>query len=537
MSDRYMFVGNSYGHGRLVNAGHALGRAQVCVDRATRAVPYAAGRGCGVVCSSSLEQQVPTKPTVELEKFAVDTTINVFHVLSFVKDNYAWFKQMAARFGDEAGVFVSLKSLNAQDFLILFDLAMYYQITTGPNRASYPDRMPGAFIREYVQKNAPLGRGLVFSRGEYWSEHRKIAASVFRTGIVENSLPNSIDKKLDQLLRHMEANGKLNGDRIDTFDVFQRIALDAVGEVALGWDFDACGEGDKYADFMHEMLGATWTLEVLGLPIYRLPFKVGPVKTYEVARAKCLDIILSLMEEEKKRIRAGEGPSTSYLSRLLEAGQSNAFLFDDEAVVADCMDLMIAGHDTTANSLVAAAHLIATHTDIAEKLTAEVADVMQGRCNVSFQDVQKMTYLDCFVKESLRLYPAASLTSRLSVKDEVLVGIDGKRYFLPKGKMITMPNILYATSAKYWSEPFVVRPERFAPGGEYERMPLKAWVPFGAGPHVCIGQHFALLEMKLILAGILARGCRFTDPQVPDLDPVFGITVSFPKGKFMRVVR
>ena len=131
-------------------------------------------------------------------------------------------------------------------------------------------------------------------------------------------------------------------------------------------------------------------------------------------------------------------------------------------------------------------------------MLAEITNVLQGR-QPTLVDLPKMPYLEMVIKESLRLYPPAWTTSREPLEDIELGG-----YTIPKGSTLIICMYVLHHDPRFWKEPERFMPERFEAANE-ENISKYAYFPFGAGPRVCIGNQFAMMEAELILATILQR--------------------------------
>lgn len=162
------------------------------------------------------------------------------------------------------------------------------------------------------------------------------------------------------------------------------------------------------------------------------------------------------------------------------------------------MVMFQAGHETTATALTWWSGLIAQHPEVAQRLHQEVDAVLQGRVPTPDMLAQ-MPWLQASLKEALRLYPpAALLFTRRTCKD-VTIG----PWHLPKGHLISLTPYVIQRDARWFESPEAFRPERFLP--EAPDTPRGAWIPFGTGPRVCLGQHFAMLEMGIIAAMLMQR--------------------------------
>jgi cytochrome P450 len=189
----------------------------------------------------------------------------------------------------------------------------------------------------------------------------------------------------------------------------------------------------------------------------------------------------------------------------------------------EIMTLFLAGHETTANALTWIWYLLSQHPAVDAKLGEELDRVLEGR-GPTAADLPQLPYTEMVVRESMRLYPPAPGFAREPIEDVRLGG-----YEIPRGSLITMNTFAMQRDARFFPDPERFDPERFAPGGE-ERIPRYAYLPFGGGPRVCIGNGFAMMEARLIVATIAQRwqfalepGQKIVPTQMVTVRPRHGI--------------
>lgn len=158
---------------------------------------------------------------------------------------------------------------------------------------------------------------------------------------------------------------------------------------------------------------------------------------------------------------------------------------------------MFEGHDTTASGINWALHLLGNYPEEQEKVLAEIEEVIGDSPEVTFEHLGKLKYLECIMKESLRLQPSVPMFARVLGKNEEIGGFN-----IPKGTQILVNPYLIHRDPTQWTEPDVFKPERFLPENCIGRHAF-AFVPFSAGGRNCIGQRFALMEEKTVLTNIL----------------------------------
>ena len=162
------------------------------------------------------------------------------------------------------------------------------------------------------------------------------------------------------------------------------------------------------------------------------------------------------------------------------------------------MVMFQAGHETSANALTWWAGLIAQHPQIQNRLQAELQECLQGK-TPTLESVQQLPWLQASLKESLRLYPPAAILMTRRATRDVACG----SWRITKGDLIAITPAVIQRDERWFSEPDRFMPERFLPGAP--EIPRGAWIPFGTGPRVCLGQHFAMMEMAIIAAMVLQR--------------------------------
>jgi cytochrome P450 len=204
---------------------------------------------------------------------------------------------------------------------------------------------------------------------------------------------------------------------------------------------------------------------------------------------------------------ARQNPKDDMLGMMLamrdtETGEG----MSDQQARDEVVTIFFAGHETTAATMTWAFYLLSQHPVIEGKVRAELKTVLDGR-TPTFADLQKLTYTQQILNEVLRLYPSAYLFAREAVTEDV---IDG--YRIPPNVLIFITPFITHRDQKYYPDPEQFDPDRFTPEQVASR-PRHQYFPFGEGPHVCIGNNFALMEMQMILASAFQR---FRLKLVPD---------------------
>ena len=208
-----------------------------------------------------------------------------------------------------------------------------------------------------------------------------------------------------------------------------------------------------------------------------------------------LKVVIQRFIDER---RAEGGDKGDLLSMLLMAEDDDGNPMSDVQLFNEMVTVFGAGHETTAYTLTFAWYALSQNPGVLEKLHHEVDTVLQGR-RATLADLANLPYTEMIIKETLRLYPAAWAFTR-SVVEDVPIG----EYTLPKGAAVMVSPWTLGRDACWYPDPEKFDPERWTPENE-EKTPRYAFVPFGGGPRVCIGNQFAMMEARLILATIAQK--------------------------------
>jgi cytochrome P450 len=174
----------------------------------------------------------------------------------------------------------------------------------------------------------------------------------------------------------------------------------------------------------------------------------------------------------------------------------------DEQVRDEVMTIFLAGHETTATALTWVWYLLSQHPEVETRLHDELDRVLGDRAP-GLADLPQLKYVEMVVKETMRLYPPAWNFGRQPVENIEIGG-----YTIRKGSTVFISPYVMHHHPRYFEDPETFDPERFSPENE-ARITKFSYIPFGAGPRVCIGNSFAMMEAQLILA-TMAQRCRLS---------------------------
>jgi cytochrome P450 len=364
-----------------------------------------------------------------------------------------------------------------------------YQLTNPDIARDILVERPERFQKPKLLKHAfrPFGGdGLVTSDGALWKQQRKLMQPAFQ----HRQLAGYADDMVAFTTRWM--NSFADGDVREINGEMATLTIRIVVKSLFGGDLPA--DADDIGRSMLALLEAA--NERVNSPI-RLPSWAPTPKNLREKRAVVrLDAILQNLIRTR---RASTEPRNDLLSTLLAAVDvDTGARMSDRQLRDEMMTLFLAGHETTATALTWTWYLLGLHPEVEARLADELLRVLAGRAP-TLSDLPELPYTEMVIRESIRLYPPAPGVAREPVEDVTIAG-----YEVPKGALLSINSFVMQRDPRFFPDPDRFDPNRFAPGWE-ERIPRYAYLPFGSGPRVCIGNGFAMMEARLILATVAQR--------------------------------
>lgn len=333
-----------------------------------------------------------------------------------------------------------------------------------------------------------LGEGLLTANGEFWKRQRRLIAPKLHARRIAGYAEMMIAETEAMLSRWQSGQ---NGQTLDIDHEMMNTTLHIVTRTLF--HLDISDDAERIANAMtvlQEMAAEGNTIEAM-IPEW-LP---TPKKARQTAAVRDLDeIVYRLIREWREK---GEDDG-SLLSMLLLAETEDGQRMSDKQARDEIVTMFLAGHETTANTMNWTWYLLSQHPDVEARLHEEVDRVLGGRAP-TLEDLKQLPYTEQVIKEAMRLYPPAYGFSRVAVEDTTIGGYD-----IAAGTVLQALTWTTHTDARWWDAPSEFRPERFAPENA-ERLVRYAYLPFGGGPRVCIGNTFAMMEAQIMLAMIASR--------------------------------
>ncbi|XP_035735113.1 cytochrome P450 4C1-like [Vespa mandarinia] len=359
-----------------------------------------------------------------------------------------------------------------------------------------------------------LGDGLITSTGSKWHHDRKLINPAFHFSILDNYMLVMLEKSeilIDRIEKELGQN--IGKNAVNIYPLLIDFALDVICETAMGVNIHAqdntitgypdyvqkAGNAIFYRNFRPWLkLDSIFALTAEGKQFYSSIKKIHRFnrdvikKKKEARRQKCQD--------ESEFDELGRKKRKSFIDILLDINESHSNQFSEEDMVEQVATIMFAGHDTSASAIFWTLLCLATEPEIQHKVYEElkvVFDDLDGP--ITMNTISQLKYLDRVCKETLRLYTVVPLFSR-QITEEITIG----QYVIPKNTELTIHVHGLHHDPEIWPDPEKFDPDRFLTNETQNRHPY-SYIPFSAGPRNCIGQKFANLEHKLVIAILLKK--------------------------------
>ncbi|KAM6471669.1 ultra-long-chain fatty acid omega-hydroxylase isoform 2-T2 [Liasis olivaceus] len=354
-----------------------------------------------------------------------------------------------------------------------------------------------------------LGDGLLLSSGTKWSRHRRLLTPAFHFDILKPYLKifNQSTDIMHAKWRKLTSAGPAS---LDMFNHISLMTLDSLQKCVFGYNSN-CQE--KSSDYIAAILELSFLVVRRNNNVFYHFDWIYYLTSHGRRFHSACDIVhrftASVIQERRTALnrlgqnawlRSHQGKTIDFIDVLLLAKDEEGQHLSDEDIAAEADTFMFEGHDTTASGLSWILYNLAQHPKYQDQCRAEIQDLLQGRETeeIEWTDLSLMPFTTKCIKESLRLHPPVVGISRCCTEDVNLP--DGR--VIPKGNVCLISIFGTHHNPAVWPEPEVYNPHRFDSSASY--CPL-AFVPFSAGPRNCIGQNFAMVELKVALALTLLR--------------------------------
>lgn len=338
-----------------------------------------------------------------------------------------------------------------------------------------------------------LGNGLFTSNEEFWRHQRLLMKPAFSSQHIEQSA-----SVMTEAVAEMFRNWHPLAARETPLDIeleMKRLTLKILWNTLLSPDraveveavVHALNTVLEAASLRNHAVRLAWSfvLHPLGVSL--------PENKKVPQSLRFLDGVVYQTIQACRDHRSTAGP---LLSILLQAAEQQEI--SDRQIRDEVMSIVFAGYDTVAEALTWTWYVLAHHPDIEQRLHHELQTVLRGRPPM-MSDLPRLPYTRMVIQETLRLYPPAWAFHRMANEDDTIGG-----YAIPKDSYIMICPYTLHRHPQFWDNPDMVQPERFQ--ADQSTTPVRDdYLPFGGGPHLCIGHRFAMVEAQLVLAMIAQK--------------------------------
>ncbi|MHB8419503.1 MAG: cytochrome P450 [Myxococcales bacterium] len=349
----------------------------------------------------------------------------------------------------------------------------------------------GKGSRGYLRLRETLGYGLVTSEGDFWKRQRRIANPAFHHERIAHF--SEVMVRCAEEAASGWAGAMASGEPLDVSREMMRLTLRIIGLTMLSTEVagDASAVGSALDDLLHVTIHRIKDIVVAPLAV-----PTPGNRRFLRARAALDRVVNGIIAERRRTGETGKGDLLEMLmaARDPETGEG----MTDAQLRDEAMTIFTAGHETTANAMSWTLYLLSLYPNVERRVRAELAEVVGGR-PVRLDDLPKLVWIDRTIKESMRLFPPVWGLERSVLEDDVVGGFE-----IPKGSWVFMSPYKIHRDPRFWENPEGFDPDRFTPEAEAARHKA-AYLPFSLGPRKCIGESFAMLEARLLLATLLRR--------------------------------
>lgn len=346
-----------------------------------------------------------------------------------------------------------------------------------------------------------LGWGLLSLEDDEWKRHHRMVRPAFMKERIEAYAKTMVAYTNDmvaQWLSQPPAPGEM-------MEEMTALTLRIVAQTLFAADVQ--GEAKRVGECM--IVISDRLVEHINMPL-PIP-KWWPSKGNRAKHQAIVDMERVVLDVIADRRRTGEDHGDLLSSLVMARDESGGGLTDRE-LRDEAMTLFFAGHETTALALTWMWYLLAKHPEVTARMRAEI-DAVAGPDPIArpldASDLPSLPYVDQVVKESMRRMTSVWSFMRAPAREPW--PIPGTPYVIPTGDIIFISPYVTQNDARWFPDPERFDPDRFAPGAE-SKIPKGAYIPFAAGPRMCLGKNFAMMEARLVLATMV----RHVDPTVPE---------------------
>lgn len=404
------------------------------------------------------------------------------HLPAINQDPLAFFSRTAVEYGDIVPINL------VKETVLMVNKPDYIKHIFQDNQKNYRKS-------NFYEKLRPmLGEGIFLSDGENWLKQRRVLQPGF-SGAGLRKMTEKMIAATEEMLGRWDV-ALQDTDELDIAEEMMRLTLDVVLRTLITVDLKDISNAVYVSlqKVLEEAERRVWAVTPIGeyLPTRRQ-------REFRKSLATINRVIYEIIDERRKKTVTADGDYEDLLAMLLDAydGQ-NATEISRVKLRDECISILTAGHETTANSLSWMWSLLSKNPEVLVRAQQEVNRVLQGR-KPRFEDLKQLEYLTAIFEETMRLYPPVWTLSRTALEDDWI-----GNQFVAKGQSVMACTYAVQRNSRYWVNPEGFDPERFLGDSKNDIEPY-TYFPFGGGGRICIGKRFALMEGVIIMSMILQR--------------------------------
>jgi len=397
-----------------------------------------------------------------------------------------------------------------------------------------------------------LRNGLATSEGKLWKRHRRMITAAFHFEVIKSHIA-VFNKNTINLSPYFESYST-SGDICDVSIFFNQISYEntmkcvfSLGENDMDWDDSSFSDRLKemnqlsvkrmnnwflFFDFIYDRTSNSKKLTKYIHKTHELFDKIIEDRKKDMSNKNKVstEVIDADSPNGPLKFKKRKGKYVDFLDILLQSQDDEGFLTMDE-VKDEMMTFFAAGQETVANTIILMLYNIANHSYWQDRCREEAFDIVGDKEDVSYDEECRMSTMTMCLKETMRLYPILYQIGR-DLTEDVELKTEGIK--LQKGNTVVFNIYCLHRNPHIWNNPEVFDPNRFLPENVMKRSPF-AFLPFGAGPRNCIGQNFAMHEMRVTLGHLLRKYEFYVDDTCPKLSINPCITMQLTDGVFVKV--
>jgi cytochrome P450 len=346
-----------------------------------------------------------------------------------------------------------------------------------------------------------IGNGLLTSEGDYWLKQRRS----IQPGFHRAQYQKLVTIMVDALANSMNEVEKEVGNAINVTAWSNRAALNIISKslFSQGITYEQASEIEQSINFLSQ-----YVVTKVRNPLKLLWLKLtGGLKFY-LEQTKSLDAIVYQIIQNRRANPQNYNDLLAMMMNIQDEA-SNEPALSDKQLRDESLVLFLAGHETSATAISWLLYLLTQNPAIQTKIGEEIAEII-GNNPINLEILNKLQYTEQVIQEGLRMYPPAWVMSRESLDTDLL-----QEYQIPKGAYLYIFIYGIQNSLHYWQKAQSFDPERF--NNQAEKPKEFTYFPFGGGQRFCIGNQFALLEIKLVLVKLLQLySLEYINPKPPE---------------------